>query len=228
MKSRIKKHSANGKMTHAAIGLDDKRDRRSRRKRNDSVELPAPVPEMSEAATKRRAAKTGKKFIKKRTLAILFSVFGVAVPSEAIALGLICGAPLTLTFVAFVRSRLGRDKWANWFERGTIAILLCSVLVLFRGVYVAADPGAKIASLAGQVTTGVPTAVWNSLISGGIPPVPIFHIAIAIAMLGIGAICIRIQIKDLHMARPPKPLDYKDAQTLKPRRAQRIPGHIIN
>lgn len=224
--TRRSRSSSNAGAQHAPLLLDEPRKKR-RPQIADAVGVPKVV-DVSETGAKRRAEQTGRKFVKKRTLALVFSALGVAIPSEVIGLGLICGPPLLVAAFAFTRSRLQRDTWADIFELGTIAIFLCAVLVLFRGVYVASDATSKVLGLAGQISTGVPSSVWNGLWNGSFPGIASLHLIVAAAMFGVFVVCARTQIKDQHLSRPPKPDDYKSAQALKPRKARKVPGKTVN
>ena len=192
------------------------------------VEAPSLMPNIDPKAIEERAKKTGKKVIKVKLLVLLLALIGIAAPYELIALSLICLLPLSVTIVAFIRSRLDRDKWADLVGKGAVAMIIAALLVILRGMYVSAEPVAKVSSLLIQISTGIPSGVWAGLFTGGVPAVPMLHITLAAGLTAAAIFVLYLQVKNYHLSRPAKPRDYRTAQRLRPRRARQLPRRIIN
>ncbi|WDI33043.1 hypothetical protein PUV54_07525 [Hyphococcus flavus] len=204
-------------------------DQKNRGKNEKSlVETPSVIPNINPAAIEKRALKAGKKIAKTKLIALIIGLFGVVAPYEIIALSLLCGVPIIVTLAAFIRSRLDRDKWAGLVGKGAVAMLVCAVLVVLRGMYVSSDPVAKAGALAGQVITGVPSAVWAGVFTGRVPNIPLLHLATAIALTLLAIVVFYLQLNNAHLSRPAKPKDYYRAQARRPRRAKQIPNRIVN
>lgn len=196
--------------------------------RKEIVEVPFAPPNLDPEEIGKRAKKTGLKIAKKNAIITFLAAFGVVVPSEAVALALLCCFPIALTATAFVRSRLNRDKWAGLFGLGALSMIVAALLVILRGMYVSSEPMTRMASLAAQISTGIPSALWVGLFSGNVPGVPFLHCVVAAFMATAGVVCIRLQIANYHLSRPSRPANFRSAQRLKPRRASRLPRKVIN
>ncbi|MEM8492244.1 MAG: hypothetical protein AAF756_15610 [Pseudomonadota bacterium] len=178
--------------------------------------------------TVERAKRLAGNIIKRKLLVAMLACLGLVVPSDLVAITMLVAPPVFAAAVIFTVSRLFNDRLANYFGKSVFSIYVASALVLLRGAYVSMEIPAKIGSKAGELFLGIPAPVlgWFSGCSFG--PVDLKYALVSFWLAVLATYGLRLIAQGAHLARPPKPADFRDAQRLRPRKAGRIPGANFN